>query len=144
MRKIDHIQIHHSQTSMSDFDGDNHEKIWSGFKRFHISKGWGDIAYHFGVFPDGKILDGRPLSRDPAGIAFHNRGGIALCLIGNFDVEQPTVEALTAIVELIRRLLSSYDLDTNSIVFHREFTKKKNCPGKLIDKAEFINMIEGA
>lgn len=138
MRKLNHIQIHHSATANDLFTGKNHEKIWKSFRRFHLRKGWFDIGYHFGIFPDGKILPGRSIKYKPAGIAFHNCGGIAICLVGIFDKVQPTQKQCDRIIKLVADIMDKYDIKT--IVFHRDFSKK-SCPGWAIDKNNFIEEV---
>jgi len=139
MRKINHIQIHHSATDNKIFKANNHIKIWNSFKRFHMKKGWFDIAYHFGIFPDGKILSGRAIKYKPAGIAFHNTGGIALCMVGNFDKKEPDEIQYTETIKLTAKLMKEWNID--KIVFHRDFTNRKYCPGLLINKFDFIKKV---
>ena len=37
--------------------------IWAGIKRYHLGKGYADIAYHYGACVHGQLLPGRPLDR---------------------------------------------------------------------------------
>ena len=47
--------------------------------------GWGDIAQHFSIFPNGHIVTGRSLNKTPIGIKGWNTGAICCEIYGNFD-----------------------------------------------------------
>ena len=58
-------------------NGSNHAALQSGMKSYYVkSRGFSDIAQHFTIFPDGKIMTGRSLDRAAAGIIGCNTGGI--------------------------------------------------------------------
>ena len=86
-RKIKTIQFHHTYSpSYANFTGSNHEKLQQGMKNYHVDTlGWADIAQHFTIFPDGKIMTGRSLELAPAGISGANTGAICIECVGNFN-----------------------------------------------------------
>ncbi|TCM89587.1 hypothetical protein EV294_11252 [Paenibacillus sp. BK033] len=105
--------------------------------------GWSDIAQHATIDPDGYIWDGRPLTVAPASATGFNdsdNDGVhpfMFEMIGNFDKGAEKLEGaqLRTAVGLTRALA---DLFGSRIVFHREMTSAKTCPGSGIDKAEFV------
>ena len=58
--------------------------IWRGFQRYHLSKGWADIAYNWGITPGGTILEGRGYNRRSAanGTNTGNSNSYAACYLG--------------------------------------------------------------
>lgn len=112
---------------------------------FHkFKRGWVDIGYHFLISPDGKeVFLGRNEDAEgthcggvlPEGVKrnFSNMGSIAICLIGNYDIEHPDPNALKTISELISSLCKKYGLDDLNDVFgHCEAWTRapKTCPGR--------------
>jgi hypothetical protein len=105
--------------------------------------GWSDIAQHATIDPDGYIWDGRPLTQAPASATGFNdsdNDGVhpfMFEMIGNFDKGAEKLEGaqLRTAVGLTRALA---DMFGSRIVFHREMTSLKTCPGSGIDKAEFV------
>lgn len=72
-------------------------------QRYHQdSKGWNDIAYSFLIDPDGTIYEGRGAGISGAHTEGDNDESHAICLMGNFEGAEPTVQALTSLVALAR------------------------------------------
>lgn len=138
-RKINQIHIHHTwKPDKKDYKGEETIRaIW----RYHTRQnGWIDIGYHFEVDPDGTIWDGRPLDINPASIKGHNKGAVAIAIIGNFDEEQLVSPQREAVIKLIMTIQDVLGLTNEDIIFHREYSSK-TCPGKNIDKQEFLEWI---
>ena len=136
------IVIHHSYSPDSQqFKGDDTIRA---INKYHtVNNGWADIAYHYLISPDGsRIYEGRPAlqigahcgGNPPAGVSriFGNTGSIGICLIGNYDEEQPTKVALRTLSVLIADLCERYDIKLTDIYGHCEAWTKppKTCPGK--------------
>ena len=116
-------------------------------KSFHVNtRGMSDIAQHFTIFPNGKIVTGRSLNSNPAGISGWNTGAICVEIYGNFDKGQDTmtVEQKKAVIMLYGELCKKFNLipSTNTIRCHAWFTSsgtylgnyiagksRKTCPG---------------
>ena len=138
------IVIHHS------FQPDS--KSWNGItsvrgiQRYHQkTQGWADIAYHFIVSPDGKqVFLGRPEDTVgahcggviPQGVrkVYGNTGSIGICLAGNYDQEQPSLEGLRTLLELIGQLRDQYSIAAANVLGHFEAWSRppKTCPGKFL------------
>lgn len=145
-RKITTVQLHHTYSpSYKDFNGSNHAKLQSGMKSYHVkSRGFSDIAQHFTIFPDGKIMTGRSLDRAAAGIIGCNTGGICIECLGNFDTGGDTMTAMqkAAIAETVKILFERFHLTADNVTYHAWWTadgkslgdyvkgkSAKTCPG---------------
>lgn len=136
------IVIHHSYSPNSEqFEGD--ETIKAIHKYHTVNNGWSDIAYHYLISPDGsRIYEGRPDLQIgahcggslPHGVKriFGNTDSLGICLIGNYDNEQPTKEALYTLAILIFSLIEKYGMAQNAVYGHCEAWSKapKTCPGR--------------
>ena len=122
-RKIKLIQLHHTYSpSYKHFDGSNHLTLHQNMKNYHVNtNGWNDIAQNFTIFPDGKIVPGRPLDKTPAGIYGANTNGICIECVGNFDAggDVLTSSQQCAITGVLSLLLKKFGLDAQSgITYH--------------------------
>ena len=152
-RKVTKLQIHHTGSpSYSNFfksNGTHEDELTrqKNMKSFHVnSRGMSDIAQHFTVFPNGKIVTGRSLNSNPAGITGWNTGAICVEIYGNFDKGQDTMKDAQkkAVIMLYGELCKKFKLtpSTNTIRCHAWFTSggtylgdyypsksRKSCPG---------------
>jgi hypothetical protein len=94
------------------------------------TKGWGDIGYHFLIDPEGRVYEGRPLAYQGAHAGNHelNLHNIGVCLLGNFDAEQPTPRALQTLRRFVDELRGRYRIPSNRVYGHSDF-KNTACPG---------------
>ena len=135
MRDIDKIFVHCSATRPNWWAGRSAQEQTAEIKRWHTDeRGWSDIGYHFVIGRDGTVVEGRPVERTPAAQRGHNKGSIAICLLGghggasddafldNFTEEQD--EALRGLVE---DLFDKYDIDDEDVFGHNEVSTKA-CP----------------
>ena len=141
MRKIKEIHLHHSwkpdYSNFKTINGrPNYNYLFRWIRDYHINNNkWQDIGYHYIVFPDGHIMDGRTLELPPASIPGRNSNVIAICMIGNFDSNDITDEQLQSTKKLIKQLMEQYK--TKVLYFHREWSTK-TCPGTKLNKDMFI------
>lgn len=152
-RTVNKLQIHHTGSpSYSNFfksNGTHEDELvrQNNMKSFHVnSRGMSDIAQHFTVFPNGKIVTGRSLNSNPAGITGWNTGAICVEIYGNFDKGQDTMATVqkNAVIMLYGELCKKFKItpSTNTIRCHAWFTSggtylgdyypaksRKSCPG---------------
>jgi hypothetical protein len=115
------------------------------FREWHKARGWTDIGYHFVVLNgrvksaneynpalDGIILPGRDLDGDGdvedevgAHAYGHNRGSLAICLVGKtaFSPKQ-----MGSIYGLTLALLAKYNGTVDNVHGHYEVDNRKTCP----------------
>lgn len=125
MRPIDKIIIHCAATP----EGENYsiEQIDS----WHRQIGFRCIGYHFVIYRDGSVHEGRPLEQIGAHTTGHNAHSIGICYIGGCaaDGKTPkdtrTAEQRKALKQLVKQLLAKYPGAT--VHGHNEFANKA-CP----------------
>lgn len=122
--KIQYLIIHHTATSRD-------RTTFAAVKRYHISKGWGDIGYHYFITSDGKVWPGRPENK----VGAHARSSgmnlksLGICLTGNFMNEIPTDMQLSSMKDLLVRLQDKYNIPVKNILGHQEIPASTACPG---------------
>lgn len=137
--KKTYIMMHHSATP----DGKTFE--WEAIRRYHKSKGWRDIGYHWGIEKIGniyKILKGREEWDTGAHCkeGGMNKKAIGICLVGNYDNEPPTEEQYKLLARLCREIMNRHNIPIDNIVMHRQYAINrwtgnpyKSCPGWKFD-----------
>ena len=128
------ITVHHSAMSSGSIHGANVHAVASLLQKIqgeHMSgNGWGDIGYHYLIDPDGRVYEGRRLEFQGAHAGNHdlNHKNIGVCLLGNFETEQPTSRALSSLRGLIDELRGRYRISASRVYGHSDF-KNTACPG---------------
>ena len=118
--KTDKIVLHHAAASSCSAE-DVH--------RWHLSKGWCGIGYHYLVRKDGTIYRGRPENTVGAHAYGANSTSIGICFEGNFETEGMTDAQKFAGAELVADILNRYGLTATSVKKHSEINATA-CPGK--------------
>ena len=125
MRKINEIIVHCAATREGrDFTVED-------ITRWHKARGFATIGYHYVIYRDGSIHEGRPLEQIGAHCVGHNKHSIGICYIGGCasDGKTPkdtrTPEQKEALLALLRRLKARFPNAT--IHGHRDFAAKA-CP----------------
>ena len=125
MRRINEIIVHCAATREGrDFTVED-------ITRWHKARGFATIGYHYVIYRDGSIHEGRPLEQIGAHCVGHNKHSIGICYIGGCasDGKTPkdtrTPEQKEALLALLRRLKARFPNAT--IHGHRDFAAKA-CP----------------
>ena len=124
MRTINEIILHCSATP----EGRHHTV--DDIRRWHLKMGFKDVGYHFVVYLDGSIHQGRHLDLAGAHTAGHNAHSIGVCYIGGCDrnlkpKDTRTPQQRQAMINLCRELLERFPQAT--LHGHNEYAKKA-CP----------------
>ena len=103
-------------------------------RRWHIQQGWSDIGYHYVVYRNGIIENGRDVDLVGAHCSKngHNQHSIGICYIGGVDAEGEkakdtrTREQKLSLVAILTDLKRLYP---NARIYgHRDFDNRKECP----------------
>lgn len=132
-RKIDMIVVHHTITPGTQTVDKTISSINRTHKeRLHPKAGkLGHIAYHYLIFPNGRVVTTRPEGE----IGYHasnevvNGRSIGIALVGNYDVDKPSGPLLWALRDKIKDIKSRIYI--KDVVGHRKYAAK-TCPGKKI------------
>lgn len=117
------------------------------FDRLHRGKGWDGLAYHFVITNGNGGLDGGleisprwstqkhgahagalPAATRADFRNGFNEFGIGICLVGNFERQQPTERQLETLARLIQELRTQFDIPADHILGHAT-VKGTACPG---------------
>lgn len=125
MRKINEIIVHCSATA------EGCDYTVGDIDRWHKSRGWQCIGYHYVIYRDGSVHTGRPVAQIGAHCTGHNANSIGVCYIGGCaaDGKTPKDTRTPQQREALRRLVA--DLQKQypgaTVHGHREFAAKA-CP----------------
>lgn len=124
-RTINEIIVHCSATPEGkDFTVED-------ITRWHKQRGFTTIGYHYVVYRDGSIHDGRGVNVSGAHCTGHNSHSIGICYIGGVAAEGKTAKDTrtesqkTSLLKLLKDLKRLYS--SASIRGHRDFANKE-CP----------------
>lgn len=131
-RRINSIIVHCSATPEGrDYTVDQ-------IKKDHKEQGWSDIGYHYVIYRDGSIHEGRNVDIIGAHCEGYNSNSIGVCYIGGLE-NKPNVEykklkakdtrteaQKRALIELLSKLKKYYP--EAKIYGHHDFNKGKDCP----------------
>ena len=136
MRKITEIIIHCSATP------EGRKVTTAQIDRWHKERGFEKIGYHYVIYLDGSIHEGRKEEEIGAHTVGHNANSIGICYVGGCakDGRTPkdtrTDAQKNALCGLLSELVKKYP--NASIHGHREFANKA-CPCFDV-KAEYKNI----
>lgn len=135
MRSINEIIVHCTATkegmhfTVADVD------------RWHKQRGFAGIGYHYLVYLDGSVHEGRPIEKAGAHCLNHNAHSIGVCYVGGLDSKGKAKDTRTpaqkeALCKLLMQLVIKYP--EASIHGHCEYAAKA-CP--CFDAKEEYKMI---
>lgn len=100
-------------------------------RQWHKAQGWKDIGYHYVVYRDGSIHEGRDVDVAGAHCAGHNANSIAICYVGGVATDGKTPKDTRTELQKVGLLNILYDLKRiypyAKIYGHRDFSTKA-CP----------------
>jgi hypothetical protein len=125
------ITIHHDAMYVDFGSFNKHLAALRVFnhQRAHMhSNGWADIGYHYLIDPYGNIYSGRPLNAIGSHTEGFNSGNVGICLLGNFELQSPTTEAMKSLNDLVLWLAYTFKIDPGEIKGHKDYNSTA-CPG---------------
>lgn len=133
-RFIDKIIIHCSASK----EGQN--LTVEQIDRMHRQRGFAGIGYHFVIYLDGSIHDGRDISKVGAHTTGYNTGSIGICYVGGLDKngkikDTRTYQQKNSLYKLVRELMEMYPI--KEVKGHRDYSPDTNGDG-VISKYEWI------
>lgn len=111
-------------------------------KKWHLARGFNDIGYHYVIYRDGSIHQGRKENVAGAHVSGYNQNSIGICYVGGLDSKGNPKDTRTpaqkdTMLALLRALKKRYPSAT--IYGHRDYANKA-CP--CFDaKTEYKNIV---
>lgn len=123
-RYINEIIVHCTATK----EGQNYTV--DQVRQWHKGRGWSDIGYHYLIYIDGSIHEGRNVNISGAHTIGHNTNSIGVCYVGGLDSQGKVKDTRTeaqksSLLKLLKQLKGLYPKAT--IHGHCEFAAKA-CP----------------
>lgn len=134
-RIINEIIIHCSATV------EGKDYTTEDIKKWHKARGFSDIGYHYIIYRDGSIHNGRNVNISGAHCTNHNAHSIGICYIGGVDKynkpkDTRTLEQKNSLKNLLLKLKALYP--KAAIHGHNEYANKA-CPSFNVKK-EYLNI----
>jgi hypothetical protein len=122
---IDTLTVHHAgdQTTTT---GPERYRSWQAF---HMSRGWGDVAYHYIIGVDGTVYEARDTAyAGDTGTNYDPSGHFLVVVEGNFDHDVPTERQLESLVNVLAWASVEFNVSPATIGGHRDHAST-SCPG---------------
>lgn len=134
-RKINFIVVHCTATK------EGQPVTVADIDRWHRQRGWTGIGYHYVVYLDGTVHNGRPVELKGAHVGDpHNADSIGVVYVGGLDANGKPKDTRTfpqkaALQSLLEDLHRQYP--EASIIGHRDFSPDRNHNG-VIESNEWL------
>lgn len=134
-RKITEIIVHCSATPEGkDYTVDD-------IRRWHKQRGYSDVGYHYIVYRNGQLVQGRDINVIGAHAAGHNAHSVGICYIGGMSADNSRPEDTRTLRQKARLLSLLVDLrklyPNARIIGHRDLSEDKNGDG-IIESSEWM------
>lgn len=134
MGSIRKITVHHDAIDPMPSTGpDEVARRLESIRQGHIGRGWADIGYHYAIDPSGRIWQGRPMSLQGAHVADQNQSNLGIVMLGNFERQAPSPQALESLDRLIASEMRRFRIGITEIRTHREMASTA-CPGRNLQR----------
>jgi len=141
-----YIVLHHSDSESGGVE--TLERLHQR-RRDQFGMPWEGIGYHFVIGNGQGMPDGRTAAtyrwrqqmhgahtRSPR----HNRHGIGVCLIGDFETQAPTPRQVLATKKLINSLMTRCEVSRHNVIRHSDIAATR-CPGRLLPFDEIMTSL---
>ncbi|MEA2024771.1 MAG: N-acetylmuramoyl-L-alanine amidase [Actinomycetota bacterium] len=123
---IERMTIHHAGDQQTGATGPARYRSWQAY---HMSRGWGDLAYHYIIGVDGTVYEGRGTRYAGAtGTNYDPATHLLIVVEGNFEHDRPTSAQIDALVRTLAWASTEFDVSPSTISGHRDHANT-DCPG---------------
>jgi len=95
----------------------------------HLRRNFGDVGYHYLIDPAGRVWCGRDLNWQGAHVANQNPGNLGICIMGNYEIQQPNQAQIEACERFVAAQMSQYHISKSEVKTHKELAQTA-CPGR--------------
>ncbi|MCA9311001.1 MAG: N-acetylmuramoyl-L-alanine amidase [Phycisphaerales bacterium] len=139
MLPIDRITVHHDgMSAFTSTSGDDAAQRIEAIRAAHRARGWGDIGYHYAIDPAGRIWEARPVSWQGAHVKDQNVGNLGICVLGNYEIQQPNPAQLAAVERFVVSRMHNYNVRFSRVYTHLELARTA-CPGRFL-QSQMVRM----
>lgn len=131
MNGVRRITVHHDgiSGSVGTSEAAARSRLES-VRQSHVgSRGWADIGYHYVIDPAGRVWEGRSVRFQGAHVKDNNENNVGVMVMGNFDEQRPTPQAMAALDRFVAGSARQYGVPVNRILTHQEINPTA-CPGR--------------
>ncbi len=136
MNGITRITVHHAaMVATAGMPRDSAARMIESIRREHASRKdqntgapWADIGYHYIIDPAGRVWEGRPTNLQGAHVRDTNQHNLGIMLLGNFDQQRPSAEALGVLDRFVAEQMRKYRVSLGRVYTHQELGQSR-CPG---------------
>lgn len=122
---ITQLTVHHA----GDQTGTTGIARYRSWQAYHISRGWGDLAYHYIIGVDGTVYEGRsPQYAGATGTNYNPATHLLIVVEGNFDHDHLTSAQADALVRTLAWASVEFGVSPSTISGHRDHAST-TCPG---------------
>lgn len=104
----------------------------------HLARKFSGIGYHYVIYRDGTIHEGRPSWATGAHASGYNSTSIGICYVGGMDAENKhakdtrTPAQKEALLQLVHELMAKYKIPLSRVIGHY-MVAAKACPSFKMD-----------
>jgi hypothetical protein len=131
-KQTNRVIFHHSLTDAGSVEI---------FRKHHVEvNGWEDIGYHFVIPKQGRFQKGRDVKYVGSHAKGKNLDSIGICLVGDFFKYEPNQNQIEEALTLYHELCRLYSKNL-VIEFHRSINEWNACPGPMLDRHDFLEIV---
>lgn len=138
-RRINEIILHCAATH----EGQNYTV--EDITQWHKARGWDTIGYHYVIYIDGSLHNGRDINKPGAHTEGHNANSVGICYVGGLEANSMTPKDTRTpaqketLLTTVHTLLNQYNLSIDNVKCHNQYASKA-CPSFQIDtfKREYM------
>ena len=133
MTPVRRITFHHSAIRFDDTSTNAVASHIDAIRRAHRNRPtpFGDIGYHYLIDPAGRVWQGRSLDYQGAHVGGQNPANLGICVLGNFETQQPNADQDLAIGRFLAQQMAQYRVPHTRVHTHRELAPTA-CPGRFL------------
>jgi hypothetical protein len=121
------LTIHHTAVVLDD--NKNAPARARQHQKYHIDRGWPDLAYHFLVDANGNVYQGRPVDAvGDTGTEYDPTSHFLVCCEGDFNQQEVTEAQLSRLIDMLAWAAEEFEASPETISGHRDWAET-SCPG---------------
>jgi hypothetical protein len=134
MGSIYRITVHHDAIVSSNVNSQSDAaRRLESVRQSHVKQGWADIGYHYVIDPQGRVWEGRSIGWQGAHVQDNNPGNVGIMVMGNFDQQRPSSQALNTLDGFVAQQMKRYGVPVSRVYTHQEI-RPTACPGRNLQR----------